>query len=200
MARDNSSDAPVFAAKHKTGMRTDAQAHSPTTMNDNDEDPMIRFGEDWIPAQLAWKKMTTATVVVDTIDRFNISFPHLSTPNTRSVVPLARQRLQEAEPQIPIHYRRADLSATIENLLRSLSPEDAIDTLREQHDADLSMHQLIQLAGDGAYQRALAREATELKMNRISPQQTAVLWNDAARPAPGGGRWSAQLVETLLAS
>ena len=168
-------------------------------MTDEPQEPVIRFGDDWIPAQQAWKKMTTASAVVDAIDRFNNAFPHLSTPNTRSVVPVARQRLKDVELRIPIEYRRPDLSGIVSDLLENMSPEDAIDMLRDQYDADLSMHQLIQLAGESAYQGALAREAREFKLNRISTEQTAVLWNDSARPAPGGGLWSAKKVEKLLA-
>ena len=36
-------------------------------------------------------------------------------------------------------------------------------------------------------------------MNRISAEQTAQLWNDAGRPAPGGGLWSSKKIAVLLA-
>jgi hypothetical protein len=166
---------------------------------DNDpEEPTIRFGDEWIPARDAWKKMETATVVVEAIERFNENFPHLSTPDTREVVPLVRQRLKNIQLKIPKRAEGPDFVGEAAALLEDLPPEDVIDTLAERHGLEIDLMQLVQMVGDGAYMRALGREAVEFKLNLISPDQTAQLWNDARRPAPGGGLWTARKIQELL--
>ena len=39
---------------------------------DHDENAMIQFGGEWLPAEDVRKKMDTTTLVVDAIDRFNV--------------------------------------------------------------------------------------------------------------------------------
>ncbi|MCB1798453.1 MAG: hypothetical protein KDI67_06170, partial [Gammaproteobacteria bacterium] len=92
-----------------------------------------------------------------------------------------------------------DLSGVATELLRAMPVEDVIDTLNDKHGLTLSLGQLIQLVGEKAYIEALRHEAAELEMNRISAEQTAQLWNDAGRPAPGGGLWSSKKIAALLA-
>lgn len=164
----------------------------------DDVEPKIRFGGEWIPAHVAWKKMETVTVVVDHIDRFNTDFPQLSSPATREVVPLVRRRLKEIELRIPRMPDVPDIGPEACALLETTAPEDVIDILAERHGAQLEIGQLIQLAGEQAYLRSLTREAGEYAHNRISPDQTAQLWNELHRPAPGGGLWSAAKVKAIL--
>lgn len=164
------------------------------------EEPMICFGGEWIPAHDVWKKMETTTVVVDAIARFNEHFPHLASADTRNVVPLVRQRLKDIELRMPTRNSELpDLSGVATELLRAMPAEDVIDTLHDKHGVTLTLGQLIQLVGDKAYIEALRHEAAEFEMNRISAEQTAQLWNDAGRPAPGGGLWSGKKIAMLLA-
>ena len=167
-------------------------------IENDEEEPTIRFGNEWIPARDAWKKMETATVVVEAIERFNDNFPHLSSPNTRDVVPLVRQRLKNIQLKIPSRVEGPDFPGEAAKLLESLPPEDVIDALAEKHGLEIDLMQLVQMVGEAAYMHALAREAVEFQLNLISPDQTAQLWNDARRPAPGGGLWTAQKVHALL--
>lgn len=167
--------------------------------NEKDQEPMIRFGSEWLPAHTVWQKMETVNVAVDAVQRFNEQFPDLASEATRSVVPLVRQRLKDIELRMPPKDVMADLAAMAVDLLCALSPEDVVDTLRDQHQVDITLTQLIQLVGDRAYRGALVREAHEFEMNRISPEQTASLWNDAGRPAPGGGLWTAKKIAELMA-
>ena len=51
---------------------------------------------------------------------------------------------------------------------------------------------------EGAENDLVVREATEFEANRVLPEQTAELWNDSGRPAPGGGLWTAGKVSHLL--
>jgi hypothetical protein len=161
-------------------------------------EPRICFGDEWIPAHLAWKKMETANVAADAIERFNTTFPHLSTEITRDVVPLTRRRLKAIQLEMPLKVQRPDLVAEAATLLSKLNPEDAAADLSERFGVDVDLVGLVQLVGEEAYLDALVREAVEYRTNRISPDQTASLWNDAHRPAPGGGRWSSHDIERLL--
>lgn len=162
-------------------------------------EPRICFGDEWIPAHLAWKKMETANVAADAIERFNTAFPHLATDLTRDVVPLTRRRLKAIQLEIPLKTRRPDLAAEAATLLSQESPEEAAVLLSERFGVDVDLVGLVQLVGEEAYLDSLAREAVDYRANMISPDQTAALWNDAHRPAPGGGRWSRRDIERLLA-
>lgn len=166
--------------------------------DDKPENPMIRFGGEWTPAHEVWKKMETATVVADAIQRFNERFPELSTNETRKVVPLVRQRLHDIELRMPSRSGELpDLGPIAADLLGRLSPEDALIALQERSGVQLDMQHLVQLAGQ-SYVGALTREATEFEANRVLPEQTAELWNDSGRPVPGGGLWTAGKVNHLL--
>lgn len=159
---------------------------------------MIRFGEGWIPAHLAWKKMETANVVVDHIDQFNTNYPHLATAQTRAVVPEVRKRLKEVEVRMPRRKEQIDLGPVVHDLLANLSPEEVIEQIEREHDITLDLRELISLAGERNYLDALRREAKDFEVNRISPDQTAQIFNESKRLAPGGGLWNQHKVEKLL--
>lgn len=159
---------------------------------------MIRFGGEWLPAHQVWGKMETASVVADAIARFNERFPQLTSAETRDVVPLVRQRLKEIELRMPEKAAPPDHAAVAAALLGAMTPEAVIETLADRHGLALDLKQLLQLAGDEPYTSALRREARILELNRISPDQTAQLWNAAGRPVPGGGLWNAQRIGALL--
>jgi len=162
------------------------------------EEPKIRFGEHWIPAHQAWKKMETASAVADVIDHFNTHFPELSTPVTRDVVPTVRQRLKDIQLQMPTQAEPTDHAAIAMKMLRDMAPEDVIDELARDHDLDINLQELIALAGQEAYLDALQREAKEYEANMILAEQTSQIWNEMARPAPGGGLWNKVKVEKLI--
>jgi hypothetical protein len=54
------------------------------------------------------------------------------------------------------------------------------------------------LAGSESYRHSLALEGAVLTNNSISPDQIAVLWNEAGRPAPGKPLWDRLLVVEVL--
>ena len=166
-----------------------------------DEQPepsLIHFGGAWLAAHDVWKKMETANAVTDVIDHFNTRFPHLSSSDTREVVPLVKQRLKDMTLRIPAEYRRPDIGAVAAELLDSMSPEDTIEVLTERHGIRMDVMQLIQMAGEKSYVKALCREAAEYRLHRISADQTAQLWDALARPAPGGGLWTGKKVTAIL--
>lgn len=162
------------------------------------EEPLIRIGEHWVPAHEAWQKLETATAVTEIIDRFNQRFPELSTPVTREVVPLVRQRLKAIALRMPQRQVIRELGAVATKLLHRHRPEEALAILREQHDQDIDLVGLVALAGEGPYLDSLRKEAREYTANKILPEQTAAIWNDMHRPAPGGGLWNRRKVEMLL--
>lgn len=167
--------------------------------SDDPKEPMVRFGDQWIPAHDVWKKMETATVVTDVIDRFNTGFPDLATADTRNIVPLVRQRLKDIQLRMPKSDAESlDVGPLAKELIESMPPEDAIEVLKDKHDVELELGQLIQLVGEAKYLESLGREAKEYELNRISPKQTAQLWNEASRPAPGGGLWTEEKIQKLM--
>lgn len=162
------------------------------------EEPLIRFGEHWIPAHQAWKKMETASAVADVIEHFNTNFPHLSSQQTRAVVPDVRQRLKDIQLRMPRKAETPDFSTIASDLLGMMPPEDAIDELARDHGMDIDLHELIAIVGQQAYLGALQREAIEYQQNQILEEQTSHIWNEMARPAPGGGLWNKQKIEKLI--
>lgn len=167
--------------------------------HESDEQPMIRFAGVWVPAHEVWKRMESATVVVEHIERFNTNFPQLSSEKTRDVVPLVRQRLKEIELRMPHKDEDiADIGDIAAELLRSKTVDETLDTLAGEHGVELGVEQLVHVAGEESYLHALLREARDLRKNRVSPEQSAQLWNELGRPAPGGGLWSPTLILKLL--
>ena len=168
--------------------------------NRDPAEPMIRFGETWLPAHQIWHKMDIANMAADAIERFNANFPHLASAETRDVVPLARRHLTGIELHEPSRDTQPELAGIARGLLESMSPEDVTETLGDKYDAQLDLPQLIQLVGEAAYSEALSREAHRCVLNRVSPEQTATLWNELGRPAPSGGLWTATKITRLLVS
>lgn len=165
----------------------------------SEDEPHIRIGDEWVPAHQAWQRLETASAVTDAIDRFNERFPHLSSAVTREVVPVVRQRLRDIELRMPKKPQEGpDLSAIVAALLDELSPEEVLERVEAEYGEALNLNELIVLAGERAYMVALRREAAEYVANKILPEQTADIWNDMRRPAPGGGLWSRRKVEMVL--
>jgi hypothetical protein len=163
------------------------------------KEPLIKIAGKWVPAHKAWAQMEFAQEVADMIDHFNSRHTALSTESSRETVPIVRQRLKDIALRMPRREQDApNLATIVSESLAQMSPEDVVDQLREQYGQEISLRDLIALAGEKAYEEALAREANECQANRILPEQTAQIWNDMARPVPGGGLWSAKKVEQII--
>ena len=167
-------------------------------MSDKRE-PVIHFGGVMVPAHQIWDKLETASAVNEAIHRFNEEYPHLATRNTLAAVPLVRERLDAVEVCMPPRpEKNAELEEVAAALLASLPPEEVLEALARDHGCECDLHGLIYLAGEEAYVKAMGREAREYEQNRILPAQTAELWNEARRPAPGGGLWTEKKVRQLF--
>ncbi len=150
---------------------------------------MIQLDGKWVPAHEAWAKMEVASEVADAIECFNRKFPNLSTDSTREVVPVVRQRLKDVQLRMPKKPQDApDLGPVAFDLLARMSPEEAVESIQRDFDQALSLLDLISLAG----------EADEYRVNAILPEQTAQIWNEMKRPAPGGGLWTGKRVDEIL--
>ncbi len=160
---------------------------------------MIQLDGKWVPAHEAWAKMEVASEAADAIECFNRKFPNLSTDSTREVVPVVRQRLKDVQLRMPKKPQDApDLGPVAFDLLARMSPEEAVESIQRDFDQALSLLDLISLAGEEAYLASLAREADEYRVNAILPEQTAQIWNEMKRPAPGGGLWTSKRVDEIL--
>lgn len=169
------------------------------TPNNDDESPCICFGGNWIPAYEVWDKIETSSVVLECIHRYNQKWPDLATALTRDMVPVVRKRLGDIQIRLPARpIKTPELEQEARKLLKTLSPEDVVDTLVRDHDWNGDMLGLIYLAGVDAYTAALLRETSEFEFNRIAPEQAAGLWNEWGRPVPGGGLWSAPKIQKLM--
>lgn len=165
----------------------------------NSLEPKILFNGQFIPAHEAWKRMETATVATEILERFNQTFPDLATEETRAVVPLVRKRLKDVEVTLPKRPPKApEIKERALALLKTTSPEDVLNILRVEFGSELDMQQLLSLTGKEPYLNAISQEADELITNKISNKQMAELWNELKRPAPGGGFWTAAKVANLL--
>lgn len=170
----------------------------PEKTNTPQDEPLIRLGEYWIPAHMAWKKMEAASIVADVIDHYNTHFPHLANKLTLSTVPLVRKRLKEVQLRISKPAEQIDVGSIAGALLDQMAPEDVLDELLRAHKQELNLRELIAAAGEEPYLRSLQREAMDYLANQISADQTALIWNEMQRPPPGGGLWTQRKVERLI--
>ncbi|MEJ2577325.1 MAG: hypothetical protein P8106_11810 [Gammaproteobacteria bacterium] len=166
------------------------------------DEPQIRFAGRWLPAHQAREKLAVAIEAMERVERFNERFPDLATAATLGVVPRVRRRLARVKAlALPLTSKDAKaLRKKAHGLLGANPPEDVIDALQEDFASSLNLQTLVAMVGMPAYLEALHREALVLRQNRISAEQIAVLWNDLARFAPGGGRWTERWVQRLLAN
>ena len=163
-------------------------------------EPKILFDGQWIPAHQAWRKLEVATQAAETLERFNREFPHLATSETQAVVEEVKRRMRNIEllmPKRPSHPQ--EMHHRAQELLQQLGLEETLDILNAEFASDLDLRTLLTLIGQRTYLTALQSEVADLRQNKISDEQTAALWNDSHRPAPGGGLWTATKVRAVAA-
>jgi hypothetical protein len=89
------------------------------------------------------------------------------------------------------------LAAAAIDMIQVHQLEDVMEMLSEEFSVEVDYEMLIRLVGGERYVKALKQEAIDLKLNKVSYEQTADLWNSMGKPAPGGGPWSARSVSQL---
>ncbi|MCU7816491.1 MAG: hypothetical protein KZQ89_19025 [Candidatus Thiodiazotropha sp. (ex Lucinoma kastoroae)] len=144
-----------------------------------------------------------AREAVDQLKRLTRDFPKLSSQPVRIAIEtwnedlfskgelVLLQRAQAKAEKSAMEHRATELIEF--NLV-----DDAIDILNQEFPKGVDYLDLIDMVGKDKYIAALGREAAELKINAISPEQTAELWNSAGKPTVGGERWNATGVAVLM--
>lgn len=165
----------------------------------SDRDYRILFGGAELPAYQVWGKLEVAKSALEVLTRFNAERALLSTEATRTTEVDVRKRLSDIELILPTQATKdPDMSDRARALLLVMTPEEAIEVLRTEHNVGFDLNGLVQLAGTETYLESLSNEAEVFKQNAILPEQIASLWNEARRPAPGKPFWDKFAVQSLL--
>lgn len=152
-----------------------------------------------VPVHLAWTKIESLNTGADLLERLNDQYPDLATDFTRNVLPIVRERLKTSLADVASPPVKDDSVVQLaKELIKQMSPEEVIDRLQQEKDVDVSMTDLIYFISEKDYLDAMKREAIEFSQNQISPEQTAQLWNDLQRPAPGKMNWTPRDISELL--
>lgn len=170
-------------------------------MHSQDLQPSIRFGGKDIPAHKVWPITELLYGVNEFLARLNEQMPEYATERTVAVVPEVRRRLKAIEVAIPRKFKPTpEMEQHARSLLKPMPVEEALERFNAEHDLDLSMAEFVELVGPRNYYKALREEAREWELNKILPSQTADIWNEQNRPAPGkaGEAWTAQKIDRLL--
>ncbi|MGD8908320.1 MAG: hypothetical protein PVI92_03160 [Chromatiales bacterium] len=145
----------------------------------------------------------TAREAISQLKRLTHDFPQLSTRHVRQAIEtwdedmFKKGEITWLEKQQKRMERDA-MEKRAAELIEDHLPDDVLDMMMKEFDREIDYHGLMDLCGRDRYIAALRREALELKANCVSPEQTAELWNSAAKPAVGGERWSADAVSVLM--
>ena len=165
----------------------------------NEKKNHIRFAGMDIPVNLAWNKIEVLSTAADTLDRLNQTFPGLSTKFTQEVLPVVRKRLNDSLVSIAAPKQIDDTYIEfLKQKIKTHSPEECLDALRSAYNIDINLTDLIYHIGEAEYMDAMRREAVLYQENKILPGQTAELWNQLERPAPGKAHWTENDVDKLL--
>lgn len=161
--------------------------------------PKILFAGTWLPAHEVWSKLEAVSTTADVLDRLNNDYPDLASDYTRSTVAQIRRQLHAVEVRMP--HRIDQLPLMRERalaLLQSEPPEAVVTVLEAEFGTAANIQGLLALTGVEPYLESLRRELAILQRNKVTPEQTAGLWNELQRLAPGGGLWTARKIQELL--
>ncbi len=159
----------------------------------------IRFAGMDIPAHMAWKKIEVLNTAADNLERLNGQYPHLATEFSREILAIVRKRLKTSVSELgkPKELDNSYIDM-LKELIKTDAPEDCLDKVRSAYNIDLNIQDLIYHVGEVNYMEAMIREAELYRDNKILPEQTAELWNQMERPAPGKQHWTGKDVLSLL--
>jgi len=165
----------------------------------NTTDSYIVFAGLELPAHMAWKKIEVLNTAADLLDRLNNEYPDLATKFTREILPIARKRLKNSLKEVgkPRDIEEEYIKLLLDKI-QTEGPEDCIDALRSAFNVEINIDELLYYVGEENYMKSMQREAQLYLDNKILPEQTAKLWNEAKRPAPGKTYWTKGDVEELM--
>jgi hypothetical protein len=144
-----------------------------------------------------------AREAVGHLRRITRDFPHLATRPVRVALDTWDEEMFRKGELILVQKERAkaERSAMEQRAIEIIEVsmlDDALDILNNEFSRIIDYSDLVELVGRDRYVSALIREAVELKVNSISPEQTAELWNSCGKPTLGGERWNATGVSVLM--
>ncbi|MES9992116.1 MAG: hypothetical protein ABW098_09195 [Candidatus Thiodiazotropha sp.] len=144
-----------------------------------------------------------AREAVGHLRRITRDFPHLTTQAVRVALDTWDEEMFRKGELILVEKQRAkaELDAMEQraiDIIETSQVDDALDIVNREFSKEMDYYGLIDLVGKERYIAALSREAVELKLNSISPEQAAELWNTLGKPTLGGERWNETGVKLLM--
>ncbi|MET0003906.1 MAG: hypothetical protein ABW087_09820 [Candidatus Thiodiazotropha sp.] len=144
-----------------------------------------------------------AREAVGHLRRLSRDFPHLATQPVRVAIDTWNEDMFQKGELVLVQKQRAKaeqdaMEKRAIDLIEENLVDDALDLLNRESSKEIDYYDLIDMVGKERYIEALTREAVELKVNAISSEQAAELWNNCGKPTVGGDRWTATGVSVLM--
>ncbi|MES9925029.1 MAG: hypothetical protein ABW152_13110 [Candidatus Thiodiazotropha endolucinida] len=144
-----------------------------------------------------------AREAVGHLRRLSRDFPHLATQPVRVAIDTWNEEMFQKGELVLVQKQRAKaeqdaLEKRAIDLIEESLVDDVLDLLNRESTKEIDYYDLIDMVGKDRYIEALTREAVELKVNAISSEQAAELWNNCGKPTVGGERWTATGVSVLM--
>ncbi|MES9945809.1 hypothetical protein [Candidatus Thiodiazotropha sp. CDECU1] len=164
------------------------------------------MNEEFEPVEIEgeeYEVVFAAREAVGHLRRITSNFPHLATKSVRVAIETWNEDMFRKGELILVQKQRAKaerdaLEKRAIELIEANHVDDVLDMLNQDSSREIDYHDLIDMVGKDRYIEALSQEAIELKVNAISPEQAAELWNNSGKPTVGGDRWTATGVSVLM--
>jgi hypothetical protein len=136
------------------------------------------------------------------LKRLSKDYPKLVSPSVKQAIEnwgkdgYAKGSIELVAPDSPKAKENPVATAAL-LLIQEHQVEDVIDMLNREFPGHVDYDDLIDMVGKDSYLEALKREVMDMRVNFISNDQVADLWNSMERPAMGGQRWTAEMVGEL---
>ncbi|MEW8018263.1 MAG: hypothetical protein AB2540_05695 [Candidatus Thiodiazotropha endolucinida] len=144
-----------------------------------------------------------AREAVGHLRRLSRDFPHLATQPVRVAIDTWNEDMFQKGELVLVQKQRAKaeqdaMEKRAVELIEENLVDDVLDLLNRESNKEIDYCDLIDMVGKDRYIEALTREAVELKVNAISSEQAAELWNNSGKPTVGGERWTATGISVLM--
>lgn len=151
----------------------------------------------------AYEIVFAAREALDHLRRITRDFPHIATESVRVALETWNEDMFRKGELILVQKQRAKaerdaMEKRAIELIEGNLTDDVLDMMNQEFPKELSYSDLVDMVGKDRYIAALAREAVELQVNSISPEQAAELWNASGKPPVGGDKWTQTGVEVLM--
>jgi GTPase involved in cell partitioning and DNA repair len=145
----------------------------------------------------------SAREAIEQLQRITRDYPNLATQSVRKALETWDEDMFRKGELIMVQKLRAKaereaMEQRANALIECNLTDDVLDMLNDEFQKQVEYSDLIDMVGKDRYIAALTREAIELQVNSISPEQAAELWNASGKPPVGGDRWTTSGVEVLM--